>query len=335
MAYEWSETRPGGDTNIDWDSVAISPDGTKLAAIGTVVLSTSPHYVEAPKLYLSVDGGETWAANDLSLEGTPKVKISDDGQIIVVLNGDDFATLVYSSDGGVTFQNVDFETFAPFSTIDFDLYCYDIFKTLVVCGTKGLTNYCFYIDCFTDGQIISEITLPIGIAAVNKIAYSLTAEYDEALYLVCRVGSYYEIYKTINYGVSWDTLSLGVENVYSVNSLVASLTDGVVGLYGFYSPDVAFSSLSLDGGATFAAKEIYDEGFFSVIAASTDASKVAIATYINTGEGWDVAIAASSDGGATFTNEADFRTVLVPYNCIGISDTSKILVGTHYPLSGS
>lgn len=73
----WAEVEPDGPGDKNWFHTAISADGTHMAVIG-----------EYPKVYVSSDSGTNWVDVSPGERGWYSIRMSSDGQTLVLADGD-------------------------------------------------------------------------------------------------------------------------------------------------------------------------------------------------------------------------------------------------------
>ncbi len=262
---DWNELSVSGvSENKRWYSVAVSNDGTKLAAC-----------VYDGYIYTSTDSGVNWAERTSSSEQPWRaVHISDDGlKIAAGSRGNDGQSSIYlSDDGGVTWSKSNFESFGlskiagSYTGEKYVVATMDGVSVSTDGGSTWANRYGSVksVDITSDGTkiVLVDDNSKIKVSSddgLNWVEYQMAERYwnsvsisDDGVKLAATTSSTpiaHNIYTSSNNGVNWSQIE-GSGDTISGWVSIASSSDGNY-LAAITGPANGRIRVSSDGGVTW------------------------------------------------------------------------------------
>ena len=305
------------DGGLNWEMVADTANN-KADLLDIAVVDENIVYVAGrdSTMLKTIDGGQTWVRSDFTFEGIDipdKYKDLDGG--LAFLNADtgvvatDYSKLPmtwYTHDGGATWHPVQIDF--PQGTTSYRLY--DVAaggnNTIVVVGY----HYCIFIS--TDGGMTYTQS---GDYTVSFDRYMVADVVNDNV--IVASGSNGHTVKTVDGGVSWDTLAVGSGQTVVFVDFVNPNTG-----YVFLSSGQWFKTT--DGGATFSPILSWPNISLWGLALPTD-NKIVLTSW----GGGELSI--SEDGGQTWSYPVNLATGTPNnlYECEFIDANTGIIAGSY------
>jgi len=295
-AGSWTETRPAGNVDKDWSSVASSTDGSRLIAGA---------YGRSGSLYISADGGSSWSETRPADPHKSWIDVASSADGTRLIAGEQGGRLYISSNGGSSWSET-----RPAGDVDNSWYS----VASSADGSRLIAGACtgrLYISS-NGGSSWSE-TRPAG--DVDKCWINSVTSGADGSHLIVGT-SPGRLYVSSNGGTTW-TETQPAGNVDKHWQGLASSADGnklIAGVYG-----VGRLYISADGGSSWSetrpAGDV-DKSWYAV-ASSADGNKLVAGTcfggrlYVSSNGGfswsetqpagdvdkcWGNAVASSADG---------------------------------------
>jgi photosystem II stability/assembly factor-like uncharacterized protein len=308
-AQAWTLT--GSDTNLQWNAIACSADGTRLAAA-----------VFAGGIYISTNSGNTWAPSGAPNTNTDwgRIVSSADGMKLAVT--DPFSSFIYNSaDGGNTWTS-NFVSELPLTSLASSA---DGTRLIAGSGSNALflsTNA---------GVTWSQTNLPVAPFGVGVASSADGTRLAAA--------TYEAIFTSSDAGVTWQ-MSGAPTNQYW-NS-IASSADGSRLAAGGYSIAFGISQdgvfVSMDSGATWTTNILPLPGSVPLVASSAEGTTLlavptdfsvardgAIFTSTNSGKTWIKAMAPDASwGGVACSADGSKLYAAAHPSPVGLLDGNQI-----------
>jgi len=313
ISYNWSETRPAGDTANSWYAVDSDSSGLKLIAAVNAGYGGG-----TGRLYVTTDGGTNWS------ETQPVGNVSRSWETVATdASGQDLYAAIYSNfvyashNGGTSWSQITPPGFggAGWISIDTD----SIGDKVILAATYGRL---FVSD---DGGATWTQRTPAG--AANRAWTDVAVSADGSVLMAAYNGG--DVYVSTDGGINWSdkTLSLGTKYWKSL----ALDGDGINMLASVYAGRVYKSA---DTGTSW--EEVQPAGdanknWYSVSVNSNGQRMVAVSNYNDVGN--DGRVYTSYDGGTNWTVHTPPGAVAQWWLTSAINEVGdRIIVGSDTPL---